>query len=669
MGRVSISIITTLLMISIVSSFARAETYNYKTPEQIQKELKTIVSKNKDVARLHTLAVTPGKRDLSLLELGAKDSQKPAILVIANAEADYPISSEAALDLAGKLTGEWKDRLDANRWFIIPCFNPDGYANYFTKPLVNNFGNAKAVNKDNDDATDEDGPDDLNSDGFITLMRQKHPEGKWLPVDDNPLLLRKADKEKAEVGMYRLMQEGIDNDGDGDINEDGPGGINPGRNFPHEFNHHTRMYGLWAASEAESEGLLRFAFDHPEIAMVVVLGRNNTIKEVPPSNNRSQSTKSKYKLPGWMARRLGLDPEEEYPLKDLVEMGREMFGNPNLDEDMVMQYLGAGAAVNPNKNDLTYWTKITEEYKEFIEEAGLPEKRLASPGFKSGNVAEWAYYQFGVPTFCMDFWTIPEVEEKAEESADSTALTPEKLEGMSNEEFLALGEEKIAQFLKDSGTPAQYNAKMVIEGIKGGMMNTKRMAKMIRKMKKEDEGGGVDETETALFASNPDAFVAWTAYDHPTLGEVEIGGMKPYSTVQPPAKEVDSLIEKQLPFVLKLTDNLPQLTISKVSVEKRSSGVYSIEVWIKNIGLIPYPTYQGKRCQRPIPAIVTIEGASLEVLEGKNRYTIPILEGSGGVEKLSWVVSGKDGASVTISVFSDSIDKVSTEVSLKGGVQ
>ncbi|MEZ5359312.1 MAG: M14 family metallopeptidase [Candidatus Zixiibacteriota bacterium] len=670
MSRVTIAVLLPLLIcLLILPTVQAADSYAYKTPEQIQQALRDLVGAHKGSAQIQSLAVTPGQRDLSLLMLGNKNGDKPAIFVIANPEADYPIASEAALVLAQKLVGDWKDKLDSYRWYILPCANPDGYANFFSKPAVNNFGNGKSVNNDNDDAFDEDGPDDVNGDGLITMMRQKHPEGEWIPVPDNPVLMKRADAEKGEVGQYRLIPEGFDNDSDGEINEDGPGGVNIGCNFPHRFQHYQPENGLWAASEAESQGILRFAFDHPEIAMIIVLGRNNTIREVPSSDNRSEAMKDKYRLPGWMARNLGIDPEQEFPMKELIEMGREFTGNPNLDEDMIMRFLGAGAAVNPDKDDLSYWTEITEQYKKFIEDAELPDKRLANPGFSSGSIAEWAYYQYGVPTFCMDFWTLPEVEKKPEEPADSTILTPEKLEKMSNDEFLALGEEKIAKFMKDNDVPSHFTPQMVMQGVKGGMMTTEKMAKMIRDGKKKKEGGGADPTEEALYSFNPDAFVSWQKYNHPTLGEVEVGGMKPYSTVLPPADKVDELISKQLPFVLTLADKLPQLDIAKVEVEKKSSGVYKIDAWIVNNGFLPNPTHQGKRCMRPVPVVATLQGDNLEFLEGKERVPIRLLEGSGGTEKVTWLIGGKDGASVSLQLAGPTFGNVVRSIALKGGTK
>lgn len=61
-------------------------------------------------------------------------------------------------------------------------------------------------------------------------------------------------------------------------------------------------------------------------------------------------------------------------------------------------------------------------------------------------------------------------------------ITVEKLEKMSKDEFITLGEEKIAAFLKSVGAPKNFNAKRVIELVKGGTMTPKRMAGFMKNM-------------------------------------------------------------------------------------------------------------------------------------------------------------------------------------------
>ncbi len=332
----------------------------YKTPGEVSKELNALAAKYSGTAVMKKMTVSPGKRPLEVLELVAKKGN-PAIFLIANMEGDCPIATSAALELAGRLLGEWKGDLKKYSWYIVPLGNPDGYARYFSKPLHKSGLNNRSVNADMDDRADEDGPEDLNGDGLITVMRQKHPEGEWMTMKGNPVLMKKADRAKGETGIYRLFPEGIDNDGDGKINEDGKGGYNPGHNFPHRFKYYSKTTGTWPASERETIGILKYMFDHPEIVMALSFSRLNTLQAVPPSNKKAESGKDKYKVPARMARRMGIDPNREFQLDELVELAREATGFRELTAEMVLQFLGVAAAVNPDKKDSPYWEEIAKK--------------------------------------------------------------------------------------------------------------------------------------------------------------------------------------------------------------------------------------------------------------------------------------------------------------------
>jgi hypothetical protein len=614
---------------------------------------------------LHHLVATPGGRAVLLLELGQPGQGRPAVLVVANMEGNCPPASEAALQLADQLLNDWRGELDERNWFIVPVGNPDGYARFFRTPREARFVNDRAVNDDHDDAFDEDGAEDLNGDGYITMMRQPHPEGSWRVIEGNPVLMKKAERAKGEAGEYRLFAEGTDNDGDGKINEDGPGGTNPGRNFPHNFEHYVPSHGGWAASEVESRALLEFAFDHPEIALVLTFGRSNSLREVPEGSRQQQATQKKYKLPGWMARRVGVDEDEEFPLSELVEMARDFTGNPSISEEMVLQWLGAGAATQPDRKDVPYWKEITEKYAEFIEAQGLDGERLDPPDFAPGCVEDWAYYQFGVPSFSIDFWTVPVKKEEATDGGGE--LTPDAIEKMTNEEFIELGEEKIAAFLKAQDAPPQYSAAMVIGALKGGMFTTGKIAEFIRKGKRKEEADGADEVEQALFDHDPELFVAWQPYDHPTLGPVEIGGMIAHAELAPPPAVADSLVAAQLPFVRELAGFLPRLAVRDLRVERRGDRVWKVEAWVANEGFLPYPTHQGRRCQRPPPATVELAGQDVEFLEGRSRRVLDVLAGSGGVEKTHWIVGAAAGTELELRVLSPSAGNVQRTIRLEAG--
>jgi len=498
-------------------------------------------------------------------------------------------------------------------------------------------------------------------------MRQPHPEGSWMAVEGNPVLMKKADNSKGEDGVWRMFPEGIDNDGDGEINEDGPGGTIPGHNFPHAFKHYVPASGKWPASEIESRSILEFAFAHPEIAMVVTFGRTNTLKSVPESNRKATAS-GKYKVPERWANRLGLDADTEYPIEQLLELARDAFEYPDLTEDQLVQWLGVGAAVNPDKNDIAYWKEVSKRYNDYLKENGGDGERLDPPGYSDGCIEEWAYYQYGVPSFSLDFWTVPKTKKEEKKDSDST-LTPDDVEKMSNDDFIALGAEKITAFLKENNAPSQFSAEMLIERLKGGQMTTKRVAAFLRKSKEKEEGGGADEAEQALYDFDSTAYVAWKPYNHPTLGKVEIGGKIAFRDLTPPDAQVDSLIGLQLPFIRDLAGMLPKLTIQEAKVESKGPGVWRVDTWFANTGFLPYPTHQGVRCQRPTPAIVTIDGNGMKLLEGKARSSIRVLDGSGGSSKVTWLVQAPAGQQVTVKIDSRSAGSASRTLTLTGGGQ
>ena len=63
-------------------------------------------------------------------------------------------------------------------------------------------------------------------------------------------------------------QEGIDNDGDGEINEDGPGGYDMNRNWPGDWQpkHVEGGAGDWPLAYPETDAIARFIYSKPNIA-------------------------------------------------------------------------------------------------------------------------------------------------------------------------------------------------------------------------------------------------------------------------------------------------------------------------------------------------------------------------------------------------------------------
>jgi hypothetical protein len=98
-------------------------------------------------------------------------------------------------------------------------------------------------------------------------MRIADPYGRSRPDPDDPRRMIPAKPD--EPGTYTLLDdEGVDNDGDGRVNEDGPGGYDPNRNWPVNWQPVYLQNGAheYPGSLPETRAVLDFVYAHPNIA-------------------------------------------------------------------------------------------------------------------------------------------------------------------------------------------------------------------------------------------------------------------------------------------------------------------------------------------------------------------------------------------------------------------
>lgn len=90
-------------------------------------------------------------------------------------------------------------------------------------------------------------------------------------------------------------------------------------------------------------------------------------------------------------------------------------------------------------------------------------------------------------------------------------------------------------------------------------------------------------------------FKNWEKFDHPQLGEVEIGGSHPkFFGQNGPPWQLESWIKKQSLFNLAMAMDLPQIEIKNVDITK-SGDTYEIKVSWTNSGKLPVALDQAKR--------------------------------------------------------------------------
>ena len=229
-----------------------------------------------DLVTLETIGKSYQGRDIWLLTISDKNvkdpSQKPGFWIDGNIHSVELQGTEMALYTAWYLCemygeNEFIKRLLAEKTFYIaPTINPDG-REYFTSETVPPRSGLAPRDNDRDGLVDEDGPDDLNGDKEISQMRIKSPRGNMrIDPADPRKMIRVAPDEK---GDYLLLgSEGFDNDGDGLINEDGPGGYDGNRDwgFNWEPNYVQNGADKYPFTFPENQAVRDFIKNHPNIA-------------------------------------------------------------------------------------------------------------------------------------------------------------------------------------------------------------------------------------------------------------------------------------------------------------------------------------------------------------------------------------------------------------------
>ncbi len=218
--------------------------------------------------------------DLMLIEVtneetGAAET-KPALYLDGGIHAGELTGSAVATYVLGQLLfGYGKDEritalLDTHAFYVRPKFNPDGSDLSLTKDEKLR-STTRPYDDDYDGVADEDPPDDLDGDGRITQMRARAPGGDWASDPQDPRILRRRQEGETGGTYWFVETEGIDNDGDGEFNEDGVGGLDMNRNFPRnwERQHIQDGAGPFPLSEPETYATVNFINAHPNIASIV----------------------------------------------------------------------------------------------------------------------------------------------------------------------------------------------------------------------------------------------------------------------------------------------------------------------------------------------------------------------------------------------------------------
>jgi len=67
------------------------------------------------------------------------------------------------------------------------------------------------------------------------------------------------------------------------------------------------------------------------------------------------------------------------------------------------------------------------------------------------------------------------------------------------------------------------------------------------------------------------------------------------------------------------------------------AGVYRLELYVENKGVLPYPTAMGSRNKQPSPVVIILEGENMQFLEGYKRTPLGDIGGN-QVKKITYTI-------------------------------
>jgi hypothetical protein len=643
--------------------------------------LQNLANANKNLVKLESIGKTLEKRDLWVLQVanpaGVPLAERPALLIAANFEGDHLVGSELACFIADYLVKNYssnanvKQRLDSCVVYIMPRLNPDG-AEFMWAPVKSaRRTNTKPYDDDNDGRTDEDGPEDLNKDGFITVMRVKDANGDYMIDAEEPRLMKKADPKKGEKGEYVLYWEGRDRDGDGFIGEDPPGGVNINRNFMHEYPYYKPEAGRFMVSEVETRSVMEWMVAHRNVAAILTFGESDNLIVAPTTSGRLSMAKQIDLVEFANAGISGANKVGMFAAGGMRGFGRGGFGGGEfvITEEMLREFTGGGRggratatqptsarammparapATTVNTSDVDYLRTIAGKYVELTDIRQQP--FVVKP---EGAFFQYGYFQFGVPSFSTPGWGLPEVPRGQG--------MPGRSEMPGAQQPSGGGQAQAAQM------QSQFAALMGQRGGGGGRGGTQALTGMAAG---ETGAQGAQAIDRQLLQwmdkEKIDGFAAWTKFKHPDLGEVEIGGFKPYSTVNPPAARIADLGKAHAEFAVYLSSLFPKIGIAKLEAVNHGGGIFRIKAEVENSGFLPTSLAHAVTARAVKPTMVQLQVPPESIISGNAKTnTFQTLAGSGGRTKFEWLIKARAGETIELKVVSQKMGAVKRSVTLK----
>jgi hypothetical protein len=243
----------------------------------------------------------------------------------------------------------------------------------------------------------------------------------------------------------------------------------------------------------------------------------------------------------------------------------------------------------------------------------------------AGSMLEWAYFQYGVPAFSANLWSLREEQRAAppkmkRDAQAGTAPSRTPPAGQTDRQTM------IRQFMQRSAPSAS-----------------------------QAQSSGNDEKWLTWVdeKNNGEGFVAWTKFDHTQLGEVEIGGFVPYLRTNPKADQIPQLSKSHAEFALFLASQFAEIVLDEPKVKKLGSDLYELKVKIRNQGQFPYVTAMGQRTGNIKSIMLRLkfeDDEKMTLFGGAKRVDTASLD-AGEEKEFKWVIISPSGKKIDVTVW------------------
>lgn len=554
-------------------------------------------------------------RSIELITLSSSPDQadaRPALLIVAGIDATHETGTRVARELAGRLASEHAALLSDYTVYIVPLANPDAAARRGQGPTgaYDLRLTPKPVDHDRDRRMNEDGPNDLNGDGVITQMRIRNPAPGTSVVathvehEDDPRLMRPADRSKGEVPVFAIMTEGLDDDSDGSVAEDPEGGIDLSRHFPYLWDEFDAVTGDYALEDPGARALADWMLERPNLVAVLTYGPHDTLSSIPADGKYDDTRR--------------------------VPLGIE-------------------------SDDKRAYEKVSEA---FVEVTGL---KKAEGRSNEGSFHGWSYAHLGLYSFSTPLWSVPdggsgEAEAPAPDAENAEAAdTPSGPTMAEIQEMIRIYEsgsaEEQEELMKEfNAMPVETQARIMAIASGQPDPQAEAAAPQAPAASARKRSSDINASWLAFADERGEGFVDWQTFDHPQFGEVEIGGFVPGFRMNAPAEQIDAIVEGQADFIASLLGMFPVIEVSDPAVKPLGGGVYEIAMRISNGGALASRPAISEKTRRWPPILIRPQIDDDLVLVGDPIERIERLE-PGQQTDLVWTIrSSEESLDITITI-------------------